>query len=184
MNPTAGSFTINPRLQVKKWFIYINANVWPVMRGSEERVQLWSMRIEILRWHHRGVSLGVVMKLGRVQVSQNGHRNILFFKLYIIALEEFRNFITELHKNGVTSFRLLAPPPPTPEEQETWKNVIQQLYYNDRKGKSSIMDTSRLRIGRHAMKNRLKCINELQFPWINGITDDRLRKELKKTFFN
>jgi len=58
-------------------------------------------------------------------------------------------------KLGIKLILLGGNGPPITQE------IIQHLYHNDRTGKSSIMDTSRLRIGKHAMKNKLKCINEL-----------------------
>jgi len=64
------------------------------------------------------------------------------------------------------------------------QEILGNLYHNVRTGETSIMDTSRLRVGKHSMKNRLKCISELQFPWMDGITDDHLRIRLKKTFFD
>jgi len=58
----------------------------------------------------------------------------------------------------------------------------QNLYHNDRTGKSIVMDTSRLRIGRASLKNRLTCMRELQFNWMN-ISEDTLRIRLKEAFF-
>jgi len=54
---------------------------------------------------------------------------------------------------------------------------------NDRTGKLTTIDSSKRKIGRHAMQNRLSCIREVKFPWRQGISWDQLRIELKKTFF-
>jgi len=58
----------------------------------------------------------------------------------------------------------------------------QNFYKNDRTGKVSFMDTSRLKIGKNSLQNRLLLMREVPFDWTNGITPDRLRIELKKTF--
>jgi len=62
------------------------------------------------------------------------------------------------------------------------KKLTQNLYRNDRSGLISFMDTSRLKIGKHSLQNRLKCASEFKRDWITGITKDELRIELKKHF--
>lgn len=55
----------------------------------------------------------------------------------------------------------------------------QNLYLNDRTGKSSIMDTSRQKIGKSSFRNRLPCFKDINFNWKDGNSDDAL----KRTFF-
>jgi len=56
-------------------------------------------------------------------------------------------------------------------------------YINDRNpGKAIFMDTSRLRIGRYCLANRLSFMREIKFDWTQGIEENRLRVNLKKTF--
>jgi len=59
----------------------------------------------------------------------------------------------------------------------------ENLYSNERTGKASIMDTSRLKIGKASFKNCLKSFEEISFSWKDGISDDTLRTALKRTFF-
>lgn len=54
---------------------------------------------------------------------------------------------------------------------------------NNRTGEMITLDTSRLKIGKHAFLNRLMCLREVIFHWQHGINKDRLRIELKMTFF-
>jgi len=62
-------------------------------------------------------------------------------------------------------------------------SLRQNLYYNDRTGKSSIMDTSRQKIGKASFKNRLTCFKDINFNWKNVPNDDALRIALKRVFF-
>jgi len=62
-------------------------------------------------------------------------------------------------------------------------SLLQNLYYNDRTGKSSIMDTSRQKIGKESFKNRLLCFKDIDFNWKNLPNDDALRITLKRVFF-
>lgn len=62
------------------------------------------------------------------------------------------------------------------------RKLCQNLYRHDRTGKISFMDTSRLKIGKNSLQNRLKSVQEFQVDWLNGISSDRLRIELKKLF--
>jgi len=56
-------------------------------------------------------------------------------------------------------------------------------YENDRNpGVATISDTSRLRIGRQSLINRLQCLQRVKFKWTNGINKHALRMNLKKTF--
>lgn len=59
----------------------------------------------------------------------------------------------------------------------------QNLYFNDRTGKSSIMDTSMLKVGKVSLKNCLASFKKLSFNWRDGISDDSLRIAPKRTFF-
>jgi len=62
------------------------------------------------------------------------------------------------------------------------RKLRDNLYKNDRTGRISFMDTSRLKIGKHSLQNRLKTVQEFQINWLDGISKDRLRIELKKSF--
>jgi len=65
------------------------------------------------------------------------------------------------------------------------QKLIMQAYINDRNpGVAIVMDTSRLRIGKHAFTNRLQCLKNVRFDWTRGITKDKLRIALKHTFFS
>jgi len=59
------------------------------------------------------------------------------------------------------------------------KKLLQNLYRNDRAGKISFMDTSRLKNGKNSLQNRLRSTQEFQVDWLSGISNDRLRIELK-----
>jgi len=61
--------------------------------------------------------------------------------------------------------------------------LLQNLYYNDRTGKSSMMDTSRIWIGKASLQNHLSCMKELKFNCMNITDNDSLRVHLKQTFF-
>jgi len=58
-------------------------------------------------------------------------------------------------------------------------------YINDRcPGRASFTDTSKRKIGRQTLPNRLGFFKDVKFNWCNeDISDDKLRRELKKTFF-
>jgi len=62
--------------------------------------------------------------------------------------------------------------------------LANNLYINERTGKASIMDTSRTKIGKASLKNRLESFKEISFNWKDGISDDALRIALKRTFFH
>jgi len=66
--------------------------------------------------------------------------------------------------------------PPMSEE------LINNLCFNERTGKASIMDTLRLKIGKASFKNRLECFREVNFNWKEGISDDALWIAPKRTF--
>lgn len=57
---------------------------------------------------------------------------------------------------------------------------------NDRMpGRSTFMDTSRLKIGRQQLRNRLHHMSTIKFDWIGqNYSTDYKRQRLKKTFFN
>jgi len=58
-------------------------------------------------------------------------------------------------------------------------------YKNDRlPGLASMIDSSRLRIGKHSLPNRLLCLKRVKFKWTDGIDKDNLRINLKKTFIS
>jgi len=65
------------------------------------------------------------------------------------------------------------------------KKLQERIYVNDRTpGRGTFADHSRLKIGRNAFPNRLKCLNRVKFDWINGIGNHVLRVNLKKTFIS
>jgi len=58
-------------------------------------------------------------------------------------------------------------------------------YINDRcPGRASFTDISKRKIGRQTLPNRLGFFKDIKFNWCNeDISDDKLQRELKKTFF-
>jgi len=60
--------------------------------------------------------------------------------------------------------------------------LSQNLYRNDRTGLISFMDTSRLKVGRNSLPNRLQCVKEFKYDWLGGISKDILRTKLKSIF--
>jgi len=67
--------------------------------------------------------------------------------------------------------------------------IVQRIkntaYENDRNpGVMTVSDTSRLKIGRHSLVNRLQCLRRVKFKWTTGISDHALRIGLKQTFFD
>jgi len=62
--------------------------------------------------------------------------------------------------------------------------LLNQAYINERThGRATLMDFSRLKIGKQSFLNRLQSLRCITFNWTNGIAPDRLRINLKKTFF-
>jgi len=58
-----------------------------------------------------------------------------------------------------------------------------KAYINDRNpGKAIFIDSSQSRIGRHCLANRLSFMRDIKFDWTQGIEDNSLRVNLKKTF--
>lgn len=58
-------------------------------------------------------------------------------------------------------------------------------YINDRfPGRATMMDSSRLKIGKHSFPNRLLCLKKVKFKWTDGIDNNNLRINLKNTFIN
>jgi len=58
-------------------------------------------------------------------------------------------------------------------------------YINDRQPhKVHFMGTSRLKIGKQSLTNRLSSMRKINFDWANGIDKHKLRIELKKTFID
>jgi len=49
-----------------------------------------------------------------------------------------------------------------------------------RSEKPKFYDNSRRKIGRQALRNRLLFMNAFNFDWLDGLTDDKLRINLKK----
>jgi len=63
------------------------------------------------------------------------------------------------------------------------RKLKSKCYVNDRNpGRGTISDTSRLKIGRFSLANRLQCLRRLNFDWCTGISKDLLRINLKKCF--
>jgi len=82
--------------------------------------------------------------------------------------------------NAKTAIQMMLIPKDEPPMAAKLK---ENVGLNNRTGKTITLDTSRLKIGKHALQNRLSCLREVSFTWQNGITKDKLRIELKKTFF-
>jgi len=54
---------------------------------------------------------------------------------------------------------------------------------NDRKPhRATFMDSSRWKIGRFSLSNRLLCLRRINFDWCHGLSSDNLRINLKKCF--
>jgi len=65
------------------------------------------------------------------------------------------------------------------------QKIKNSLYENDRNpGVASVWDTSKLRIGRHSLVNRLRCLKAVKCKWMNGINEHALRIGLKQMFLN
>jgi len=64
-------------------------------------------------------------------------------------------------------------------------NLSQIGYINDRcPRRDKFFDTSRLKIGRQSLTNRLDFMNiNINFDWIGEFSDDYLRTNLKRQFF-
>jgi len=63
------------------------------------------------------------------------------------------------------------------------QNMTRNSYVERRRrGRLKFYDGSRLRIGRQMIDNRLCFMNDLDYDWLTGTSDDRLRIELKKHF--
>jgi len=59
-----------------------------------------------------------------------------------------------------------------------------KAYINDRfPGRASLIDKAIKKIGRQSFLNRQQSLRCIDFDWTQGITPDRLRINLKKTFF-
>jgi len=54
---------------------------------------------------------------------------------------------------------------------------------NNRIRKMITLDTTRLKISKHAFQYRLISLRDVTLPWMLGICEDRLKIELKKAFF-
>jgi hypothetical protein len=66
------------------------------------------------------------------------------------------------------------------------KAIRESSYINDRlPRKAKFMDHSRLKVGRQSIYNRIGSIlNKISFDWIIEMSDDVLRRQLKKEFFS
>jgi len=82
--------------------------------------------------------------------------------------------------NAKVAIQMMLIPTRAPPLAEKLK---QNMGTNDRTGKLTTIDTSRLKIGKHAMQNRLTCLRDVRFAWKQGISK-KLRIELKKAFFD
>jgi len=70
-------------------------------------------------------------------------------------------------------------------ETRIGEQLRQQCYINDRQPrKGTFFDTSNLKIGRQSFQNRLQVFTSINFDWIGEITNDAIRINLKKQFFN
>jgi len=54
------------------------------------------------------------------------------------------------------------------------------MFFERRSGKPKFFDNSRRKIGRQALINRLVIMNRFDFDWSDGLSNDRLRINLKK----
>jgi len=65
------------------------------------------------------------------------------------------------------------------------QEIQSRAYINERcPGKATLIDESRRKIGRQSLLNRLRSLRSINFDWTQGISVDRLRINLKKTFFS
>jgi len=56
-------------------------------------------------------------------------------------------------------------------------------YINDRLPRVALMmDSSRLKIGKHSLPNKLRCLRKVIFKWTDAIDKNHLRINLKTTF--
>jgi len=79
-------------------------------------------------------------------------------------------------KMAITLYNLSTGPPLSSKLKEN-------AYINDRRpGQATIIDRSRLKIGKQSLVNRLNCLKKITFCWTSGISKDALRINLKKTF--
>jgi len=62
------------------------------------------------------------------------------------------------------------------------EKLTSSIYRNDRSGMITFMDSSRLKIGKNSIQNRLKSACEFREDWLKGISKDALRIALKKHF--
>jgi len=62
------------------------------------------------------------------------------------------------------------------------EKLTSSIYRNDRSGMITFMDTSRLKIGKNSIQNRLKSACEFREDWLKGISSDALWIALKKHF--
>jgi len=80
-------------------------------------------------------------------------------------------------KSAINLYLLARNGPPMSFKLQT------SAYINDcQPGKAHFMDTSRLKIGKQSLLNRLTSLRAVNFDWTHGIDKHKLRIELKKTF--
>jgi len=122
--------------------------------------------------------------------------NSLHYKALRVSLGDHRNNISKKNLNDIfgratpvqwmaysnakmaISLHNLEDGPPL---SETLRHAA---YRNNRlPGQAIYMDSSRLRIGKNSLVNRLNCMRQVKFQWTNGINQHALRQNLKKTFY-
>jgi len=124
--------------------------------------------------------------------------NSIHYRVQRVCIRDFRNKKSRLEVNAITQRA-------TPLQWMKYSNCKQavglflqkekstrlgiklqtQSYINDRcPGKATMIDHSKLKIGRQCFPNRLRSMKDINFDWVNGISDDMLRIKLKRTFFN
>jgi len=122
--------------------------------------------------------------------------NSLHYKALRVSLGDFRNKISKKNLNDIFGRA-------TPVQWMAYSNAKMAIslhnfedgpplseilrhaaYRNDRlPGQAIYMDSSRLRIGKNSLVNRLNCMRQVKFQWTNGINQHALRQNLKKTFY-
>jgi len=63
------------------------------------------------------------------------------------------------------------------------KEIRDNIYINQRQpARGTFIDKSTRRAGKQKLTNRLQCLKKVDFDWIGEISDDQLRKNLKRLF--
>jgi len=76
-----------------------------------------------------------------------------------------------------TTIKAITRKQPTTLANEMGQNMFVE---RRRSEKPKFYDNSRRKIGRQALRNRLLFMNTFNFDWLDGLTDDKLRINLKK----